>query len=411
MSLFKRANLSREEFEDGQTGDVEVIEAIDNNDEVNEIASDIQADVTAVEEAEDVIEELSEQVEENETALETPEEVEAVDVAVSQEALHYATKRLGTSMNEMGLGVISRESAKDDSVTALRLSTEGIKEFVNTVIEQIKRLMRNVGMAFKKLYVKALTMFNNTEKAAKKLSEKVKNYEDSKKSVYSDEDKTWFANKAADIINGAGFNKNSFEQNIALFNKSDLVLTPLGRLEKAVEEAVTASEDDMTGDKFKGISAVAKGDEPFCYFTDGGKKYVTYVVENAEDMKKLNIKKETKEHDTSAAESKINSVLKVSDIDSIIKKLIANGNKKYYDAVKKYIDKFDQEATKSYKAISDAATWSTEARSRRIREISKGLSMGTSICLDSIIYNLRFNKNVLSVAAKALNFHEIKVSK
>src|SRR5574344_304959 len=120
MSIFKRT-LSLESQEGGEfTPEVEVdevIEATSDNDEVNEVAAEIQADVASVEEAEDVIEELNEQVEENEEALETPEAVEAVDVAVSQEALNYATKRLGTTMQEVGLGVISRESAKDDSVT------------------------------------------------------------------------------------------------------------------------------------------------------------------------------------------------------------------------------------------------------------------------------------------------------
>lgn len=413
MSLFKRT-LSREEFEGDVTPEVEVqetVEATVENDEVNEIASDIQADVAAVEEAEDVLEELNEQVEENETALETPEAVEAVDVAVSQEALSYATKRLGTTMADMGLGVISRESAKDDSVTALRLSTEGIKEFINTVIEQIKRLMRNVGMAFKKLYVKALSVMNNTEKSAKKLSEKIKNYEDSKKTAYSNEEKQWFAGRVPGLIIENGFNKDGVEKFIASANKVEGITDSIAKMEKSIAAAVNATEDQLSSDDFKGISSIAKGEEAFLTLTDGGKKSVEYSVTNFNEPKKASIKKEAKEADSSDAEGKINAVLKVADVDSILKKLIANGNKKYYDTVKKHIDKLDQDATKSYKSISDAATWSTEARSRRIREISKGLSTATSICLDAIIYNLRANKNVLSVASKALSFHEIKVSK
>src|SRR5574344_1013138 len=209
MSIFKRT-LSLE----SQAGGEFTPEVV-----VNEVASEIQADVASVEEAEDVIEELNEQVEENEEALESPEAVEAVDVAVSQEALNYATKRLGTTMQEVGLGVISRESAKDDAVTALRLSTEGIKEFINTVIEQIKRLMRNVGMAFKKLYVKALTVFNNTEKAAKKLRDSLKNHKD-ETPTYDEETKEWFAERFPGIIvsNGLGFSESGIRKFIADIN-------------------------------------------------------------------------------------------------------------------------------------------------------------------------------------------------
>lgn len=412
MGIFKRT-LSLESREGGEfTPEVEVdevIEATSDNDEVNEVAAEIQADVASVEEAEDVIEELNEQVEENEEALETPEAVEAVDVAVSQEALNYATKRLGTTMQEVGLGVISRESAKDDSVTALRLSTEGIKEFVNTVIEQIKRLMRNVANAFKKLYVKALTVFNNTEKAAKKLSEKIKNYEDSKKAGYSDDEKAWFASRAANIAIINGFSRAGIETFIAKNNSPKEVTDAISTLENSVAAAIAAGEEQINSEAFKGLHTVAKGEDAFLTLTDGGKKSVSYFVENFADPKKASIKKETKDADD--AENKITSVLKVADVDGILKKLIANGNKKYYEVVKKHIDKLDQEATKSYKSISDAATWSTEARSRRIREISKGLSTATSICLDAIIYNLRGNKNVLNIASKALSFHEIKVTK
>ena len=406
MSIFKRI-LSLESQEGGAfTPEVEVdevIEATSDNDEVNEVASEIQADVASVEEAEDVIEELNEQVEENEEALETPEAVEAVDVAVSQEALNYATKRLGTTIQEVGLGVISRESAKEDSVTALRLSTEGIKEFVNTVIEQIKRLMRNVGLAFKKLYVKALTVFNNTEKAAKKLAEKVKNFTNSKKQ-YSDDEKKWFAERIPAIA-AEGFDKAGIEKFLTKINEPTRVTSPISVMESNVAAAIAATEEQLAKPDFKGIASMANGEKAFLELSDG-KKVVSYYVENYNEPKKASYKKEAK--DAEVDESKINSVLSVSDVDAILKKLVASGNKKYYDAMKKHIDKLDQDATKSYKAIADAASWSTDARSRRIREISKGLSTATSICLDAIIYNLRGNKAVLSVASKALSLHDIK---
>ena len=350
MSLFKRANLSREELEEGQTGDVEVIDAIDSNDEVNEIATDMQADVAAVEEAEDVIEELSEQVEENETALETPEEVDAVDVAVSQEALHYATKRLGTTMGEMGLGVISRESAKDDSVTALRLSTEGIKEFVNTVIEQIKRLMRNVGMAFKKLYVKALTVFNNTEKAAKKLRDSLKNHKD-ETPTYDEETRDWFAERFPGIIVGKdsagtnlGFNEAGIKKFIADINnitkKEKDVQTlnaAIAKLEANIAKSNDATEKEKVGEKLK--AKLAERDGVFLSLHDGGKKYTEYSIEDGDSEKKFSLKKETSEFDSADA----NQVkpLSKANITNILNDIVAKGNKKVYDAGKKLLDESD----------------------------------------------------------------------
>lgn len=415
MSLFKRANLSREEFEEGQGNDVEVIDAIDSNDEVNEIASDMQADVAAVEEAEDVIEELSEQVEENEAALETPEEVDAVDVAVSQEALHYATKRLGTSMSDMGLGVISRESAKDDAVTALRLSTEGVKEFINTVIEQIKRLMRNVGMAFKKLYVKALTVFNNTEKAAKKLRDSLKNHKD-ETPTYDEETKEWFAEKFPGIIvsNGLGFNESGIRKFIAEINdvskkERDVktINAEISALEANIAKSNDAKEKDKLGEKLK--AKLDTRDGTFLTLHDGGKKYTEYRLEDVDSEKKFSLKKESSEFDSADA----NQVkpLSKTNITNILNDIVAKGNKKVYDAGKKLLDESDKEASKFYKALANSASWSTAERSEYIRYTSKMLTIGTSIVLDMILVNLRGQKNALAICSKAASKLGIEIKK
>ena len=418
MSIFKRI-LSLESQEGREfTSEIEVdevIEATSNNDEVNETAAEIQADVASVEEAEEVIEELNEQVEENEEALETPEEVDAVDVAVSQEALHYATKRLGTSMSDMGLGVISRESAKEDSVTALRLSTEGIKEFINTVIEQIKRLMRNVGLAFKKLYVKALTVFNNTEKAAKKLRDSLKNHKDGTP-TYDDETKEWFAEKFPGIIvsNDLGFTESGIKKFIAEINnisKKEKDVQTLNSEIAKLEGELVGAKDEQTIQKLKD-SLKAKLDAregAFLTLHDGGKKYTEYSIEDGDSDKKFSLKKETSEFDSADA----NQVkpLSKANIINILNDIIAKGNKKVYDAGKKLLDESDKEASKFYKALANSASWSTAERSEYIRYTSKMLTIGTSIVLDMILVNLRGQKNALAICSKAASKLGIEIKK
>lgn len=125
------------------------IEDQDANMKTQEIRAEIEADQAAVEEAVSVIEDLDKQVNNNEALLKRPETVTDDIVAMSQEAFITTIGRLHYSKDDVK--TISIESNLN-SVEKLRLSTEGIKEFIADLFRKIKDLIMSMINKIKMLY-------------------------------------------------------------------------------------------------------------------------------------------------------------------------------------------------------------------------------------------------------------------
>lgn len=206
MNFKARYNLAVEDadvldnVEAEETVDVsEVIAAEEDLEEFNEAADQANEDIVAIEEAETVVDELEEQVEKNEAILANPEGGEVVSeptvdengeevpgevtkvepissevVQASQEAYMNSLGRLGYKFEELKSNRLSVESIVADNVTALRLSTEGIKEMISNLITKIKEIFASVGRWIKRMFAKLAAVMSGTEKAAKALLAKAK---------------------------------------------------------------------------------------------------------------------------------------------------------------------------------------------------------------------------------------------
>ena len=188
------ARLSTEEDETLVGGNdtaveiTEVVEAEATATEVTEDANEIEKDIVAMEEADEALVEINNQIAEDEVKLENPESVTAADALVSQESLRMTAKMLGASLTDLGITTISHESAKDSPVTALQLSTESAKEFFFKLVEQIKAIFSKIWNYIKKLAAKVYVMFNNMEKQASNMLEKLKNLQEKSSEDFTEDE-------------------------------------------------------------------------------------------------------------------------------------------------------------------------------------------------------------------------------
>ena len=135
-----------------------------------------EEDLVEMEKQEEVLEGLQEQDSIIEEKLEQPEEVTPEDVVVAQEALAFALGRLCGSnedyKNFKQSVRVSYESNNNEPAAVLRsLHTEGFKEFIQRIIASINVLLLRVINWVKKLMVKIVVLFDQSEKTLKKMEE------------------------------------------------------------------------------------------------------------------------------------------------------------------------------------------------------------------------------------------------
>lgn len=184
LKLSKEDELIEMEMENSEPiEEVSVSESVqddvDNSSDAEEFQETMVAaeeDVVEMEKQEEVLEGLQEQDSIIEEKLEQPEEVTPEDVVVAQEAFAFALGRLCGSnedyKNFKQSVRVSYESNNDEPAAVLRsLHTEGFKEFIAKVIESIKVLFIRIINWFKKLMVKIVILFDQSEKTLKKMEE------------------------------------------------------------------------------------------------------------------------------------------------------------------------------------------------------------------------------------------------
>ncbi len=184
LKLSKEDELIEMEMENSEPiEEVSVAESVqddvDNSSDAEEFQETMVAaeeDVVEMEKQEEVLEGLQEQDSIIEEKLEQPEEVTPEDVVVAQEAFAFALGRLCSSnedyKNFKQSVRVSYESNNNEPAAVLRsLHTEGFKEFIARIIASINALLLRVINWIKKLMVKIVILFDQSEKTLKKMEE------------------------------------------------------------------------------------------------------------------------------------------------------------------------------------------------------------------------------------------------
>ena len=134
------------------------------------LTEEIIKDESAIEECCDCLDtalieqsKLIKQVEDNEGSMDNPS---IKTITTSEEALDYALARLKATREDFGLHY--RTS------TSLKLSNEGIKDFLANIGKAIKELFRKVIMFFKKLFAKLRIKLANYSERLDKLNKEMK---------------------------------------------------------------------------------------------------------------------------------------------------------------------------------------------------------------------------------------------
>ena len=158
----------------------DVIAAEEAEAEVADINQAIESENEVIEENQEVAEELEEVSEANETLIEqAPEQVTPEQVVAAEQAFVHAIGRARLNRKEMMEirrgHTVSFESANASPLQALRVTQEGIKDFLRNLWDQIKTLIGKVIGAIQKLFQKVKLMFAGLEKKVKALKSFAKN--------------------------------------------------------------------------------------------------------------------------------------------------------------------------------------------------------------------------------------------
>lgn len=158
----------------------DVIAAEQAEAEVAELNDAIESENEVIEENQEVAEELEEVAEANETLInEAPEQVTPEQVVAAEQAFVHAIGRARLNRKEMmeirRTTAVSFESATASPLQALRVTQEGIKDFLRNLWDQIKTLIGKVIGAIQKLFQKVKVMFSGLEKKAAALKATTKN--------------------------------------------------------------------------------------------------------------------------------------------------------------------------------------------------------------------------------------------
>ena len=164
---------------EGKIEVTDVIAAEEAEAEVAEINNAIEAENEVIEENQEIAEELEEVAEANETLInEAPEQVTPEQVVAAEQAFVHALGRARLNRGEMlkirQYSKVSHESMVNSPLQSLRVTQEGIKDFLRNLWDQIKTLIGKVVGTIQKLFQKAKLLFVNLEKKAKALDAKAK---------------------------------------------------------------------------------------------------------------------------------------------------------------------------------------------------------------------------------------------
>lgn len=148
----------------------DVVQAEEETTELVEAQQQAEEQVASLEEAEEVAEDLEDQLEEQEQIIEEkPEEVTEDTVQIAQESMFISLAKLGMKYEDIMANRISSESADSTPLQKFKVSTEGLKDVLNTIKENIIKAVQAVINTIKKLWQNASIFFDRSAKTADKL--------------------------------------------------------------------------------------------------------------------------------------------------------------------------------------------------------------------------------------------------
>ena len=400
MSRTRFNIFNAEEFDDTLDvgGDAEVsatdsIEAETQAIEMEEDVAEVEEVMASTEEAEEVADELTEQVEEQEKVIEeTPEEVTEDTVALAQEAFFISISKIGALKDYKELrGSLGIESA-GTPLEKLKLTCEGVWEFIKALIERIKIAFLKVGELIKKLYIKFLVFFTNLKKKAEALSKSLKDV-DGNKTVTLNDDQVERVTKTFKCFLAAGVIKSTKDL--------DKVVEDVLKTKTNISHVVGSVKLDMDIDNLKKSIdpytklAQSKNANVICapYYVNSTIKAIVVDMKSDTGVKYdiISIDNDDKVDTAAPTATELKNILgKLAKSENGLKELVETA-KKTQETFYKNISDAEEEIVKNQKFGAE--------RMKLINVVRLIRRLGTNVLLDGVLNYVYNMKNVLAISA------------
>ena len=440
-------NLSAEALEVA-AGPLSVEEVMDQQDvihEIHDIEMEAGSAVVAMEDGMQAVASLEEAATNYDAILGQPESITSAHVLVAQEHLRMSAIALGVEEADLAEIVgeeVSVEDATSNPVTAMQLSRESVGDFIKKIFEQVKAFFKRIGVAIKKLYVKAVAFLNNTEKMAKKLLESVKEMDDKGNVKMTDA----VAKSLRGMMAVAGLESGSIDsKSILAYHAAVNSVATIKTVNAAfsdLPEKITKSQDDKFKAGLEGIMKNLEGGlkkESFLEKISGkvkeklGKEKapakavliptkVTASTVNAlmvqtddekaasdNEMDKVSAITVTKAsaslEKSEIAKLKV-AALSLKDVEGILNAVVKSNSKTFIDAAKKVMEEREKAIDAIEKTYKDNEDIDSAGKAYISKFVSINQSLTTSLSLDAILGNIYANKNVVSSCKLFASLHK-----
>ena len=163
-------------FEAEQTQDItEVIDVDTNNDEINAEAVSIEEDLEAMQDGTEAVGELAEQESVNDELLESPGDISPEVAKATNDAFKVTLAGLAIDVRDTVYGNITYDSNRNEPIEVVRITNDGVKDFMSKIKEHIIAFFRTIKAKLQKLIAKLFIMFSDVSKKGEALHKQLKN--------------------------------------------------------------------------------------------------------------------------------------------------------------------------------------------------------------------------------------------
>lgn len=163
-------------FEAEQTQDItEVIDVDTNTDEVNAEAVAIEEDIEAMQDGTEAVGELAEQETVNDELLESPGDISPEVAKATNDAFKVTLAGLAIDVRDTVYGNITYDSNRNEPIEVVRITNDGVKDFMSKIKEHIIAFFRTIKAKLQKLIAKLFIMFSDVSKKGEALHKQLKN--------------------------------------------------------------------------------------------------------------------------------------------------------------------------------------------------------------------------------------------
>lgn len=398
--------FNAEEFDDtledtsaaGETETVaEQIQAECDEAELDETTETVENVMASTEEAEEVVEELEEQKEDAEKAIEeNPEAVTDDTVAVAQEQFYITISRIAGLAEYKKFSNIAHEISASTPMERLKLTCEGIGEFIMAIITKIRLAFSKIGELIKKLYVKISIVLTNVKRRADKLTNFLKNYPEQFSVNKLSEDTVNSISKYLKCFLAAGLVKGVKDFNVVIDTIKKFNNIYINKFIKNVDSYVSTANKNMSpsNDEMTKLAQSKESNAVFApYFVKGTLRAI--IIENADNdrsnikYKEIDIDNNGKIDDVIPTKAEVTGLLNLfsKDAPNMVKKII-DDSKAYQEKLYSYLDKFEEDQRKDAKGFVNRMQITNKLRLVR--------RTGTNVLVDSALNMVSNFRNLLT---------------